>query len=268
MDSDIFRDDIYADSHVLVTGGSSGVNFGIAERFAEKGAALSLLARDRSKLDTACENLKSTYDIEAIGVSSDVRDYDQMKTRIEESVDRFGTIDVLVCGAAGNFPAEASDMSANAFKSVIDIDLLGTFNACRATYEYLTKPGAAIIAISAPQSEQPYPLQSHVCAAKAGVDALVKTLAVEWSDDGIRANAIQPGPVTNTEGMDRLTPTDETKEQLADVLPSGRFIEKKEIGDMALYLASSAASGITGAIVPVDGGQLLIGSGKLIDSLL
>lgn len=268
MNDDIFADDIFEESHVCITGGSGGVNFGIAQRFADKGANLSLIARDQEKLDRSCEELEDDFDAGAVGLSSDVRDYETLETVFEDAVDAFGTIDVLVCGAAGNFPAGAADMSANAFGSVVDIDLQGTFNACRAAHEHLTKPGASIIAISAPQSEQPTPMQSHVCAAKAGIDAFIQTIAIEWSDDDIRANAIQPGPVKDTEGMERLTPDDESKQRLADALPAGRFIDKKEIGDLALYLSSPVASGITGAVIPVDGGQMLIGSGKLIDSMI
>lgn len=268
MNEDIFADDIYEDQHVCITGGSGGVNFGIAERFADKGANLSLIARDQDNLDRSCQTLEEDYDAGAVGLSSDVRDYEALEAVIEDAVDEFGSIDVLVCGAAGNFPGGAAEMSANGFQSVVDIDLRGTFNACRAAYDHLTKPGASILAISAVNSDQPIPMQSHVCAAKAGIDAFIRTIAIEWSEDNIRANAIQPGPVKDTEGMERLAPDEDSKQRLADALPAGRLIDKKEIGDLALYLSSPVASGITGAVIPVDGGQMLIGSGKLIDAMI
>src|SRR5260221_1769598 len=114
-------------------------------------------------------------------------------------------------------------MSANGFKAVIDIDLLGTFNTCRAAYEHLRKPGASVLAISASHAFRPIPLQSHVCAGKAGVDILMKTLAVEWGSAGVRVNVVTPGPVDDTEGMRRLAPTQDICERLARSLPLRRF---------------------------------------------
>jgi NAD(P)-dependent dehydrogenase (short-subunit alcohol dehydrogenase family) len=267
MSGNIFHDELFEDAHVHITGGSSGVGFGIAKRFAQKGANVSLVARDQEKLDRATRELTEEYDTEALGLSSDVREYERMQEVVDHAAESLGSIDVLVCGAAGNFPASADDMSSNAFTSVIGIDLNGTFNACRAAYEHLTKPGASIIAISAPQSEQPMPFQSHAGAAKAGVDNLMRNLALEWSDDGIRANAIQPGPVADTEGLERLTPGEEFKEKLADALPVGRFVEKEEIGDLCLFLSSPLAECITGAVIPIDCGQMLVGSGAMLEVL-
>ena len=119
-----------------------------------------------------------------------------------------GELDILVSGAAGNFPALANDMSPNGFKSVVDIDLLGSFHVLRSAFPYLTKPGASVINISAPQAFVPMPMQSHVCAAKAGVDMLTRTLALEWGPYGIRINSISPGPIADTEGMRRLAPNE------------------------------------------------------------
>lgn len=267
MQSSVFKDDLFEDKHVLITGGSRGLNFGIAEQFAGMGANLTLIARDQEQLDKASEKLRKKYSTSSRGYSSDVRDNETLSQVIEESADEFGEISVLICGAAGNFPAAAGDMSSNAFGSVIDIDLKGTFNTCRSAYEYLERE-ASIVAISAVQSTQPTPFQSHACAAKAGIDSLVKTLALEWADDDIRVNAIQPGPVKNTGGMDRLTPDDESKESLANALPAGRFANKEEVAKLVIYLSLPVSSYITGAVIPIDGGQTLIGSGKLMDSLL
>ena len=265
---DVFRDDLLDGDHAVITGGSSGINFGIAKRFAEKGANLTLIARTQEKLDRAADELRDDHGVEALGLSADVRDYDALAGVIEEAVDELGPIDTLVCGAAGNFPAPAVGMSANGFKAVVDIDLGGTFNACRAAFEHFEKPGASVIAISAPQSEQPTPMQSHVCAAKAGVDALVKTLAIEWGDAGVRVNAIQPGPVEDTEGMKRLTPDEESQERVKKALPAGRYARKEEIAELALYLTLPPADYITGSIIPCDGGQMLVGSGSLMDALM
>ena len=151
-------------------------------------------------------------------------------------------------------------MSANAFKAVIDIDLLGTFNTFRASYQYLRKPGASIIAISASHATMPVAWQAHVCAAKAGVDLLTRTLAIEWGPEGIRANCITPGPTDDTEGMRRLAPTPEIRRKVEDHVPLRRFGTKDELADLALFLCSEAASYITGAVYVCDGGQSLVRS--------
>jgi NAD(P)-dependent dehydrogenase (short-subunit alcohol dehydrogenase family) len=158
-------------------------------------------------------------------------------------------------------------MSANGFKAVIDIDLLGTFNTCRAAFDHLRKPGASIISISATHAFTPVPMQSHVCAAKAGIDIFSKTLAVEWAPSGIRVNVITPGPVDDTEGMRRLAPTPEIREKVANAVPLGRFATKDEIADLALFLCSGAAQYITGAICVCDGGQSLLGARPFLSGL-
>src|SRR5262249_15252766 len=166
--------------------------------------------------------------------------------------------------AAGNFPAPVNGMSANGFKAVIDIDLLGTFNTCRAAYPHLRKPGASIISISASHAFQPVALQAHVCAAKAGVDRLTQTRAIEWGRDGIRANCITPGPTDDTEGMRRLAPTDDIRRKIEKAIPLRRYGTKDELADLALFLCSDAASFITGAVYICDGGQSLVRSSLLI----
>ncbi len=169
----------------------------------------------------------------------------------------FGEIDILICGAAGNFPAPALGMSANAFKAVMDIDVLGTFNTCRAAHEHLRKPGASIINISAGQAFRAMPMQAHVCAAKAGVDMLTRTLALEWGPDGIRVNSVVPGAVDDTEGMRRLAPDAAMREAVLSRIALGRMANKDDIADLCLFLASGAAAYITGAILVCDGGLSL-----------
>jgi len=188
-----------------------------------------------------------------------VRDYAALSAALQNTRDQYGEIDILLCGAAGNFPAPALGMSANGFKAVIDIDLLGTFNTCRAAYEHLRKPGASVIAISATHASRPIPLQSHVCAGKAGVDVLMKTLAVEWGSAGVRVNVVTPGPVADTEGMRRLAPTEEIRDRITESIPLRRFATKDEIADLALFLCLDAAAYITGAVLVCDGGQSLTG---------
>jgi NAD(P)-dependent dehydrogenase (short-subunit alcohol dehydrogenase family) len=190
----------------------------------------------------------------------DVRDYSAVETAFQKARDEYGEIDILVCGAAGNFPAPVLGMSANGFKAVVDIDLLGTFNTCRAAHAHLRKPGASIISISASHASIPVPYQAHVCAAKAGVDLLTRTLAIEWGPEGIRANCITPGPTDDTEGMRRLAPTREVRRRVEQGVPLRRFGTKDELADLALFLCSPAAAYITGAVYVCDGGQSLVRS--------
>ena len=264
--SAVFREGLLKGKVAFVTGGGSGINLAIARRFAEHGAKVALLGRTKDKLDGAVKLIADAGGT-AMGVPADVRDYAAVDAALKQVVQAWGELDLLVCGAAGNFPAPALGMSANGFKSVVDIDLLGTFNAARAAFEHLRKPGAAMLNISATQAFVPTPLQAHVCAAKAGVDMLTKTLAIEWGPAGVRVNAIVPGPIDDTEGMRRLSPSEESRSALREALPLQRYGEKGEIADLALFLASDAARYITGAVVTCDGGLSLIGSGILMKVL-
>ena len=255
----IFRDSLLQGKTAFVTGGGSGIGQRMAERFAEHGARVMLVGRKQEKLDAAASAIQAAGGAAATS-AADVRDYAAVEAALKKTRDQFGEIDILVCGAAGNFPAPVLGMSANGFKAVIDIDLLGTFNTCRAAYEYLKKPGASIISISASHASLPVAFQSHVCAAKAGVDLLTRTLAIEWGPAGIRANCVTPGPTDDTEGMRRLAPTPEIRRKIENVVPLRRFGTKDELADLALFLCSDAASFITGAIYVCDGGQSLVRS--------
>jgi NAD(P)-dependent dehydrogenase (short-subunit alcohol dehydrogenase family) len=255
----IFREGILKGKTAFVTGGGSGIGQRMAERFAEHGAKVMLIGRKQEKLDAAASAIQSSGGT-ANTCSVDVRDYPSMEDALQKTRDEFGEIDILVCGAAGNFPSPVTGMSANGFKAVIDIDLIGTFNTCRAAYAHLRKPGASIISISASHAFQPVALQAHVCAAKAGVDLFTRTLAIEWGPDGIRANCITPGPTDETEGMRRLAPTPEIRKKIEHAIPLRRYGTKDELADLALFLCSDAASFITGAVYVCDGGQSLVRS--------
>jgi NAD(P)-dependent dehydrogenase (short-subunit alcohol dehydrogenase family) len=262
----VFAEKQLAGKTAVITGGGSGINFVIARRYAEHGAKVALIGRTRETLDNATEQIRG-WGGTASGHPADVRDYDALAGAIKAARDAHGPIDLVVCGAAGNFPAPVMGMSANGFKSVVDIDLLGTFNTCRAAFEHLRRPGASIISISAMQAFTPMPMQSHVCAAKAGVDMLTRCLAIEWGPEGVRVNSIAPGAVDDTEGMKRLAPTPEIREKYTRGVPLGRFATKDEIADLALFLSSDAAKFITGAVVVVDGGQSLMGLGAAAAAL-
>lgn len=251
-----FASDILRGKVAVITGGGSGINLAIAKTFALQGASVGLIGRTKEKLDNAAREIGESGG-KAQGFPADVRDFDALASALASAREVLGTIDILVCGAAGNFPAPALGMSANGFKAVVDIDLLGTFNTCRAAFDHLKKPGASIINISAMQAFVPMAMQIHVCAAKAGVDMITRTLAIEWGPMGVRVNSIAPGAVDETEGMKRLAPTEEAREQFAQMIPLRRFAKKGEIADLALFLSSDAAQFITGAVMVCDGGQSL-----------
>lgn len=258
----VLKDGLYRGKHVFITGGTSGINLGIAEAFGALGARVSVNGRKVDKLEAAVAGLKA-QGIEAQGFSADVRDYAQVNQMLGKAVDAFGPLHVLVCGAAGNFPAPAVGLSTNGFKAVVDIDLVGTFNAARAAFERLEKPGACVIAISAPQAGVPYPMQAHVCAAKAGVDMLVKTLAMEWGPAGVRVVSIWPGPIDGTEGMERLAGDPASRKQVESSMPLLRFGTKAEVAELACFLGSEGARYCTGGVYTVDGGMALVG-GRLL----
>lgn len=249
----------YADQHVFVAGGSSGINLGIAKGFAAAGAHVGILSRSQEKIDAAVRDIEQAGRGRAAGFSADVRNVEEVEAALRGAFDAFGPIDVLVSGAAGNFPALAKDLSPNGFKAVVDIDLLGTFNVLRTGLELLRTPGASIINISAPQALNPTIAQIHVCAAKAGVDMVTRVLAMEWGALGIRVNSIVPGPIAETEGMRRLAPTSEALETMARNVPLGRLGAIEDIAAAALLLCSPQAAYITGAVIPVDGGWSLGG---------
>jgi NAD(P)-dependent dehydrogenase (short-subunit alcohol dehydrogenase family) len=240
--------------HVVVFGGTTGINFGIASAFARQGAAVTVVSRRRENVDAAVGKLLSLGQ-KVAGVCADVRDFESVGAAFNEAMAALGPVDVLVSGAAGNFLCSAQRMTANGFKSVVDIDLLGTFNVARQGYEHLRKPGASIINITAPQSTIAMRYQVHACAAKAGVDQLTRVLALEWGLQGIRVNAISPGPIDGTEGVKRLMgQTDAERARATDAVPLRRLGTLDDVANLALFLASPCASYISGAVIPCDGG--------------
>src|SRR5262249_29674469 len=202
----------------FVAGGPGGINFGIAEGFPKTGAKLAVVTRAQNRVDEAQRQLR-VFGGEVMGLSADVRNVEAISAALKTAHDSLGEIDILVSGAAGNFPSRALDMSTNGFKAVVDIDLLGTFNVLRHGHAHLRKPGAVVVNISAPQALLPIPLQSHACAAKAGVDMLTRVLAIEWGTDGIRVNSVIPGPIEDTEGIKRLVPTPDAVQAIINTVP-------------------------------------------------
>lgn len=243
--------------HVVVFGGTTGINFGVAHAFARQGANVTVVSRKVENVEAASSALRQ-YGGAVHGVTADVRDFEAVGRALAESVEKFGEIDVLISGAAGNFLCEAKDMSANGFRVVVDIDLVGTFHVLRQAFAHLRKPGASVINITAPQSFIPMRFQAHACAAKAGVDQLTRVLALEWGSAGVRLNSISPGPIEGTEGFQRLMAQNDVQRQsAADSVPLKRFGTLDDIANLALFLASPYASYVSGALIPCDGGGAL-----------
>jgi peroxisomal 2,4-dienoyl-CoA reductase len=272
----IFADEILKGHVAFVTGGGTGITGGVARALAEAGANVALVSRRMEHLEPAAnainearsvargtsptvrEGSQTRTDIsgEAIAIAADVRNPEEVEKAIAATVERFGKVDIIVNGAAGNFLCAADELSPNGFGTVVDIDLKGSFNVCRAAFAELKKHRGQILNISATLHYLGTPMQLHVSAAKAGVDALTRNLAVEWGRYGIRVNAIAPGPIGDTEGMKRLVP-EPIKEKLKRRIPLGRFGLIEDIEHAAVFVCSEAASYINGAIIVVDGGHWL-----------
>lgn len=249
----VFGAQVLAGQVALVTGGGTGITGGIARALAAAGARVALVSRRMEHLEPAAAKICDDGG-DAFAVAADVRNFEQVEHAVAGCVERFGALDIIVNGAAGNFLCKAEELSPNGFGTVVDIDLKGTFNVCRAAFDELKKRRGQILNISATLHYGGTPFQLHVSAAKAGVDALTRNLAVEWGRYGIRTNAIAPGPTEDTEGMQRLVPP-EVKERLRRKIPLGRFGRVRDIEQCAVFLCSDAASFINGAIIPVDGGH-------------
>ncbi len=252
----------FADKAVVVVGGTSGINRGVAEAYASHGAKVAVASRSQDKVDDTVAALQAAGATQAMGAAFDVRDPQAVAEGLAGFHNAFGDFDVLISGAAGNFPALASEMSVNAFKTVIDIDLMGTIHVMKAGYAFLKSPGASIINISAPQAFIPYEGQAHVCAAKAGVDQITRTLSLEWGVEGIRINSVVPGFIDETEGADRLAPTPQARQAVVDSVPLGRMGTKTDMANMCLFLGSDAASYVSGTVINVDGALYQRGSGQ------
>ncbi len=253
---DVFRDGVLAGRVALITGGGTGICRGIAHAYARFGADVCIVSRKQDVIDKTAAELRTETGREVLAVAADVRDPDAIARAVAACVDKFGKLDTLVNGAAGNFLAPVASLSPNAFRTVIDIDLNGTFLASRAAFESLRASGTGLVLnISATLHYHGTPLQAHAAAAKAGVDALTRNLAVEWGRFGIRACAIAPGPIGDTEGMRRLAPPGDFSAKLSAAIPVGRFGTIEEIAAAAVYLRSPAAAYVSGHVLVVDGGQ-------------
>ncbi|HEX5581990.1 MAG TPA: SDR family oxidoreductase [Gemmatimonadaceae bacterium] len=269
LTSTVFRDGLLDGQVALVTGGGSGIGFGIAQELTALGAHVVLASRKRERLDDAVARLTDGGG-KASAAELDVRDPERVRAVVAEIAGEHGRLDILVNNAAGNFYAPSETLSPNAWKAVVEIDLYGTFYCSQAVLPVMRERGGGrIVNISMTLHYRGWPLMAHATAAKAGIDALTRTLALEWAPHGVRVNAVAPGPIP-TEGVRKaFAPPPGTAvpdlgsietamaEHAARTIPLGRWGRPEDIGRMVAFLASPAGEWITGSIFVVDGGEWL-----------
>jgi peroxisomal 2,4-dienoyl-CoA reductase len=256
----IFRDHLFRGRSALITGGGTGIGLGIATALACHGARTALLSRKAEHVEPAAAAIRAAGAEASIALVADVRDAAAVESALARVVEEFGGIDLVVNGAAGNFFCASAELSPNGFGTVLDIDAKGTWNVCRAAYHAGMKSrGGQILNISATLHHGGTPGQLHVAAAKAAVDALTRTLAVEWGPQGIRVNAIAPGPIGDTEGARRLFPG-EVGERLRRAVPLQRLGRIDDIVNLSLFVLSEAGANLNGAVLVSDGGLSLQGN--------
>jgi len=260
-----FRDGLLAGQVALVTGGATGIGFQICRVLGEHGARVVLLSRKEENLRRAVEELH-TDGITAHYEVADVREPEAVERAVASVLNTCGRIDILVNNAAGNFPAPMTQISPNGFRTVVAIDLLGTYNVSRAVFDaWQREHGGQIVNISAPFELKGVALQAHVAAAKAGVDSLTRTCAVEWGPYGIRVNAVAPGSIGNTEGLQRFSAAI-TPDATRYANPLGLQGTARDVAHAVLFFCSPAARFVSGQVIAVDGAatvdQLKLGFGR------
>lgn len=271
--SNVWRDGIFDNKVLFCTGGAGTICSMQVRAFVALGGNACIIGRNVEKTEKGAADIATVRaGAKVIGIGAvDVRDPKALQAAADRCAKELGGIDFTIAGAAGNFLAPLAQLSSNAFKTVIDIDTIGSFNTAKAVMPYLvesvkkhkntglaqpTGSGGRIIFISASFHFKGFPLQAHVMAAKAAVDQISSAVAIEYGPYGITSNVITPGPIAGTEGMERLAKSDDNS--LAESkkrIPVGRFGEVKEIADATVYLFSDAGSYVNGNILVVDGGQ-------------
>jgi NAD(P)-dependent dehydrogenase (short-subunit alcohol dehydrogenase family) len=246
-----FTSDLLAGQSALVTGGATGIGKEIARVLGHHGARVAIVSRKEENLRVAVDELRAEG-LDAMYAVADVRDPSAVTAAVAATMDTYGRLDILVNNAAGNFPAPMTSISPNGFKAVVDIDLLGTYNTSKAAFDaWLGEHGGNVVNISAPFEMKGAALQAHVAAAKAGVDSLTRTCAVEWGPHGIRVNAVAPGSIAGTEGVRRFAAAVRGGDERADN-PLGRDGHGTDIAYMVLFLCSPAARLVSGQVIAVD----------------
>ena len=252
---EVFKPDLMDGRTVFITGGGSGIGRGICDMLGGLGARIFIASRNSEKLGAAVEEL-SVAGVTADFMTADVRDYEQVEVAVARCAERFGGIDILINNAAGNFNCATADLSPNGWKTVIDIDLNGTFYCCKAAYPHLQlSEHARIISITTTLARSGWPQAAHAGAAKAGIQSLTNALAVEWAPDGILVNSVSPGPIAGTVGVDKLYIETGQEEVMTSRVALKRFGRISDIAGSVAFLCSPAGNYITGAELVVDGGR-------------
>ena len=259
-----FLPDLFAGQVAFVTGGATGIGKEICRELGRHGARIAIASRKQEALDAAAEELRGEG-IEVWTRSCDVRNAAGVRETVAGLVDHHDRLDIVVHNAAGNFPVPIANLSRNGFKSVVDIDLLGTYNVSKAAFDvWLRAHGGNVVNITAPFEMKGAAFQAHVAAAKAGVDSLTRTCAVEWGPYGIRVNAIAPGSIAGTEGVRRFAAAVPGSGDTGDTAstearparprnPVGVVGHGSDIANLLLYLCSPAARFVSGQVIEVDG---------------
>lgn len=254
----IYSPDLLKDQVAFITGGGSGIGLRITEIFMRHGCDTVIASRNLDKLKEAATKLSAASGRRCLPLQMDVRQPESIVAAVEEALKEFGRLDILINNAAGNFLCPASALSFNAFKTVLEIDTMGTFNTSKVLYEKWFKDhGGNIVNISATLAYRGQALQVHAGSAKAANDAMTKHLAVEWGPSGVRVNAVAPGPISGTEGFRRLGGSGAEAAGSFRSIPLQRAGNKTEMAHCALFLASRASSYMTGAVLVADGGAWL-----------
>jgi NAD(P)-dependent dehydrogenase (short-subunit alcohol dehydrogenase family) len=262
----MLRDDALKGKTIVVTGGGSGLGKAMTKYFLELGANVAITSRDLEKLKTTAAELQTETSGKCLPIQCDVRHYEQVEAMLAEVIKTFGTVDVLLNNAAGNFISPTERLSANAFDTIIDIVLKGSKNCTLAFGKHWidTKSENKVvlnIVTTYAWTGSAYVVPS--ATAKAGVLAMTRSLAVEWAKYGIRMNAIAPGPFPTKGAWDRLLPGDlAAKFDMAKKVPLKRVGDHQELANLAAYLVSDFSAYINGEVVTIDGGEWLQGAGQ------
>jgi len=260
----LFDKDLLKGKVAFITGGGSGIGFTITEILMRHGCDTAIASRKLERVETAAAKLRAATGRKCLALQMDVRKGADVLSTVDKIMAEYGKIDILINNAAGNFLSPITGLSFNAYKTVLEIDTMGTFNVSKTVYEKsLMKNGGVVVNISATLPYKGTVLQAHAGSAKAAIDALTKHMAVEWGPN-VRVVGVAPGPIANTEGMSRLG--GRAKEAAAwaiNIIPLERWGKKAEIGHTVLFLASEAGGYITGETVVADGGAWLTGMNSL-----
>ncbi|MDB9722861.1 MAG: SDR family oxidoreductase [Fidelibacterota bacterium] len=260
----MFEKELLNDKSIIVTGGGTGLGKSMATRFAELGANLVITSRRQEVIDKTAEELRELGG-KVLAIACDVRDPEQVNAMVSQTVDEFRKVDILLNNAAGNFISPTEDLSPNAFKTVVDIVLNGTFNCTQAVGKVMReKEGGVILNIVTTYAWTGSGYVVPSACAKAGVLAMTRSLAVEWAKYGIRTVAIAPGPFPTKGAWSKLAPPGlGIQKKIKNRVPLKRVGEHIELANLATYLISDQAGYINGEVVTIDGGEWLQGAGEM-----